>query len=211
METLTTLQQRNVLIAVDVQHDFIDGSLAVTNGQEVVEPLNEMARAVRAQEMGRVAFTRDWHPAQTPHFETWPVHCVQNTPGAEFSPALMIEPTDTVISKGMEQTDGYSGVDGVSTNGETLESIINPSRLEAVRVFIGGLATDYCVKATAIDLATRFSDSSNVNIYAVRDAIRAVNLNPDDELKAIEAMATSGVQFISLSQALDMIDATRLE
>jgi nicotinamidase/pyrazinamidase len=99
----------------------------------------------------------------------------------------------------------------VSTNGETLESIINPRRLEAVRVFIGGLATDYCVKATAIDLATRFSDSSNVNIYAVRDAIRAVNLNPDDELKAIEAMATSGVQFISLSQALDMIDATRLE
>ena len=202
---------RNVLVTVDVQHDFVDGSLAVTDGGEVIKPLNELARAVRAS-MGRVAFTRDWHPATTPHFDNWPVHCVAGTKGAEFYPTLDIQHEDIILSKGMGQTDGYSGAEGVSKKNETLESIIDPAgRWENVHVFIGGLATDYCVKATAIDLAKRFENYAAVEVHAITDAMRAVNIQPDDGVKAVAEMAAAGVHITSLADALAMIDTNRVE
>jgi len=211
MELHDHIPTRNVLVAVDVQHDFVDGSLAVTEGEQVVEPLNQLARAVRTN-LGRVAFTRDWHPASTPHFDTWPVHCVAGTEGADFFPTLTIEKDDVVVSKGMGQTDGYSGVEGVADSGETLESIIDPEgRWENVHVFIGGLATDYCVKATAIDLAERFKKYPAVEIHAIPEAMRAVNIQPDDGIGAVEAMAAAGVHITSLKDALAMIDTARVE
>lgn len=79
----TNEKTRNVLIAVDVQNDFINGSLAVREGYQVVAPINELAETVR-ESGGAAIFTRDWHPAATPHFDTWPVHCVADTEGAEF-------------------------------------------------------------------------------------------------------------------------------
>ena len=100
---------RHLLVAVDVQNDFIDGSLAVKGGIDVVAPLNTLAHAVR-RDLGRVAFTRDWHPAATPHFDTWPVHCVADTDGAAFHPDLQLKEGDVVLNKGMGQTDGYSGI-----------------------------------------------------------------------------------------------------
>ncbi len=211
MELYDQPSTRNVLVAVDVQHDFIDGSLAVPGGEYVVEPLNRLAEAVRATEMGRVAFTRDWHPAVTPHFDTWPVHCVQDTEGARFSPALDIQPEDVIVSKGMGQTDGYSGMEGVAPDGTTLETLIEPDGWENVRVFLGGLATDYCVRATAVDIARAYQDRENVSIYAIRDAIRAVNVNPTDEAAALADMSKAGVKFISLDKALTMVDKSRLE
>lgn len=190
----------NLFVAVDVQNDFVDGSLAVSEGKAVIEPLNQLAQAVR-KTMGRVAFTRDWHPATTPHFETWPVHCVAGTPGADFHPALDVRPTDLVLSKGMGQTDGYSGIEAVARDGTTLESLIAAHK--KVRVFLGGLATDYCVKATAIDLAQ--IAQNNVDVYAITDAMRGVNLQPGDSEQAIEAMQEAGVTVLELNQALALV------
>lgn len=209
MEIRDQIENRNVLVAVDVQHDFIDGSLAVGEGAEVVAPLNEMAERIRATRLGRVAYTRDWHPAQTPHFDTWPAHCVQDTPGAAFHAELDVRTGDVIINKGMGQTDGYSGTEGVAKDGQTLETIIQPNGFERVRVFIGGLATDYCVKATAIGVADTFRVCPDaVEVYAVRDAMRAV---AEDDNDAVKAMADAGVKIINLKQALDLIDEHRIE
>ena len=207
-----TQPTQNVLVAVDVQNDFIDGSLAVTEGEQVVQPINDVAAAVR-DTGGTVAFTRDWHPAETPHFAdyggAWPVHCVAETEGAAFHPDLDVRDTDIVINKGMEQTDGYSGWEGVTDDGQTLEAIIAPlSREEKVRVFVGGLATDYCVKATALDIAARFKDDERVHLYLLRDAIRAVGLAPSDEEKALAAMEEAKIQAISADEARVMIKRT---
>lgn len=184
---------RNILIAVDVQNDFIDGGLAVPNGIEVVDPLNDLARYVRASTNGRVIDTRDWHPRETPHFDTWPVHCVQGTRGAEFHPKLDVHRSDVIISKGMGQTDGYSGMEGHNLqSGQTIESLITPHGKESVRVLLGGLATDYCVKATMLDIAKRFKLNDAVSTILIRDAVRAVNIKPRDEAEAIRAMEHAG-------------------
>ncbi len=202
----TPEQPRNVLVAVDVQNDFITGSLAVAEGDQIVAPLNEVAEAVRDTD-GQVIFTRDWHPASTPHFDTWPVHCVAETEGAEFYPELDIRATDTVVSKGMEQTDGYSGWEGISDQGETLEELIAPKTPEEkVRIFIGGLATDYCVQATALDIAARFDTDERVAMYLLRDAIRAVGLQPDDEHRAMDAMRDAKLIAVSAREAKAMIE-----
>ncbi len=193
---------RNVIIAIDVQNDFINGSLAVPAGETVVKPLNNLAEAAR-DAGDSVVFTRDWHPEHTPHFESWPVHCVQDTEGASFYPALHIDSGDIIISKGMGQTDGYSGVEGVSDEGATLESIIAPqSPAEKVRVFIGGLATDYCVKATALDLAHHFADEPRVDLFLIRDAVRAVKLQLEDEQKALEAMEAAHIVALSSEEIM---------
>ena len=201
---------RSILVAVDVQNDFINGSLAVTEGDQVVQPLNNVAAAVR-KTGGDIALTRDWHPAITPHFAdyggTWPTHCVAETDGAAFHPRLEVTRSDVIINKGMEQTDGYSGWEGVADDGQTLEMMIEPSnRKEKVRVFIGGLATDYCVKATALDIAARFKDDERVRLYVLRDAIRAVGLAPTDEEKALAAMEEARIQAISSDDARAMIE-----
>ena len=202
---------RHMLVEVDVQKDFITGTLAVEDGIEVVAPLNTLAHAVR-RDLGRVALTRDWHPAATPHFDTWPVHCVADTDGAAFHPDLQVKEGDIVLNKGMGQTDGYSGIEGVADDGTTLETMIEPvHRDEKVRIFVGGLATDYCVKATAVDLARRYKGLDNVSICLVTDAIRAVNLQPNDGTEAVEAMADAGVHIINLTDALALVDTNRLE
>lgn len=210
MKTHETSSTRNVLVAVDVQNDFVNGSLAVAGGEQVIDPINQLAEATRAS-VGRVAFTRDWHPATTPHFDAWPVHCVAGTDGAEFHPELNIEPADVILSKGMGQTDGYSGMEGVSDDGQTIDTFVAPQENEKVRVFIGGLATDYCVKATAIGAADRFAAFPNVEIHAISDAMRAVNIQPNDGIDAIAEMAAAGVHITSLADALELIDANRLE
>jgi nicotinamidase/pyrazinamidase len=211
MELYDSIPKRNVLIAVDVQNDFISGSLAVPEGEQVVSPINKLAERVRATHLGRVAFTRDWHPAQTPHFDAWPMHCVRNTEGAAFHADLDIRPTDTIISKGTGTTDGYSGMEGKAKNGVTLEAMIEPQGWEDVAVFVGGLATDYCVQATAIDVREAFENRRNVEVYAIREAMRGVNLQPGDDIAAINKMAEAGVKTISLKEAFTRIDARRLE
>lgn len=205
---------RNVLIAVDVQNDFISGSLAVKDGEQVVEPINRLAESVR-RNLGTVAFTRDWHPHVTPHFAEyggiWPAHCVADSDGAAFHPDLDIHDGDVILSKGMGQTDGYSGMEGMADDGATLESLLQPKRHEKIRAFIGGLATDYCVLRTAVDAAERYRNSDNVELFAVIETMRGVNLNSGDDLAAITDMAEAGVTMITLDQALGLIDEGRIE
>lgn len=192
----TTKSNRNILIGVDVQNDFISGSLAVDGGEQIVAPINGLAQAVRTSG-GQVIWTRDWHPQTTPHFEQWPVHCVADTEGADFHEQLDVDAEDIIISKGTGDTDGYSGFDGYDPLGRNLEQMTTELRNQRSRIFIGGIATDYCVKATALDLAQATADMPRTELYLIRDAVRAVNLDPDDETKALKAIEDAG--FVALT------------
>ena len=194
-----------IFVGVDPQNDFIDGSLAVAEAEQIIKPVNSIADEIRKHD-GTAVFTRDWHPEKTPHFDEWPVHCVANTRGAEFHKDLNIQPDDIIINKGTEQTDGYSGWEGRSDKGETLESIITPKTPhEKVKVFLGGLATDFCVKFTALDIAKHLKDDRRVTTYLLIDAIRAVGLTPTAEEEALSAMKEAGILAISTEEAKKII------
>jgi nicotinamidase/pyrazinamidase len=143
------------LIIVDLQNDFVEGgALAVTGGRALVRIINRLAR-----ELGRtvlVVTSQDWHPVKTRHFDKWPVHCVANTKGAKLVDELKL-PEDTIhVVKGTSGLDdGYSAFEGCEhrAGGQTLERILREHNIQAV--LICGIATDYCVKATALD-AVRF-------------------------------------------------------
>jgi nicotinamidase/pyrazinamidase len=184
------------LVIVDVQNDFADaaGGLAVRGGDAVVPTINgEIAQAVDADAL--VVATQDWHPESTPHFAkdggVWPVHCVAGSWGAELHPDLAIPDLAPRVRKGVNGEDGYSGFtmrDPVS--GEEIPTELDATlRDHAIkRVVVVGLATDYCVKATAIDAAGLGYDT-----YLRTDAIAAVELEPGDGDRAIEAMRAAGV------------------
>lgn len=194
-----------IFVGVDPQNDFIDGSLAVAEAEQIIKPINSIADEIRKHD-GTVVFTRDWHPEKTPHFDKWPVHCVANTRGADFHKDLNIQPDDIIINKGTGQTDGYSGWEGRSDKGETLESIITPKTPhEKVKVFLGGLATDFCVGSTARDIAEHFKDDRRVTTYLLIDAIRAVGLTPTAEEEALSAMKEAGILAISTKEAKKII------
>ena len=194
-----------IFVGVDPQNDFIDGSLAVAEAEQIIKPINSIADEIREHD-GAVVFTRDWHPEKTPHFDKWPVHCVANTRGADFHEDLNIQPDDIIINKGTGQTDGYSGWEGRSDKDETLESIITPKTPhEKVKVFLGGLVTDFCVKSTALDIAEHFKDDRRVTTYLLIDAIRAVGLTPTAEEESLSAMKEAGILAISTEEAKKMI------
>ena len=206
---------RLVTVAVDVQNDFCpQGALAVTDGDEVIPPLNKAFRSTREQN-GLVVATRDWHPAVTPHFAeyggTWPVHCVQDTPGARIREDLDIDNETIIISKGMGQTDGYSAYEGETADGRTLAEIVHPrTPRERVAIVIGGLATDYCVLNTVIDAAkqsdaVREARQGVLDVYALTDAMRAVNLNPEDEAEAFAKMRDARVNLITTQEFTEMM------
>jgi nicotinamidase/pyrazinamidase len=183
-----SIEVRRALIVVDVQNDFCPGgSLAVERGDEVVAPLNRLIEEFLAR--GEPVYkSRDWHTATTKHFEayggTWPVHCVQGTRGAEFHPDLTEDPRVRVVSKGEGDEDNYSAFDGT-----TLAEDLRRERVE--EVWVGGLATDYCVKNTVLD-AMR----AGFKVRALRDAMRAVNLQPGDDTRAVEEMRAAGAEVI---------------
>lgn len=191
---------RIVSINVDVQNDFCPGgSLAVTEGDHVVAPLNQLNAFVRS--LGGIAvFTGDQHPATTPHFETWPVHCVAGTEGAALHPDLEVSPSDTIINKGTGQTDGYSAFEGSTAEGQNLAEIITPARQERVAVVIGGLAADYCVKLTTLDALKVDPANGAIDIYVIEEAVRGVNLATLDSKKALQAMQDAGAQLIDSTE-----------
>jgi nicotinamidase/pyrazinamidase len=181
------------LLVVDIQNDFADpaGSLYVRGGDEVLPLVNrEIQRAGAAGAM--VVYTQDWHPETTPHFAKdggiWPVHCVRDTWGAQFHPQLQVE--GQVVRKGTGGEDGYSGFSmRHPTTGDA-----TPTELEAVlrrggvsRLVICGLATDYCVKETAIDGLDK-----GFEVLVLAEAVRAVELEPGDARRAIEAVRGAG-------------------
>lgn len=184
------------LIVVDVQNDFADpdGSLSVPGaGAAVVAANREIAAAREGGAL--IVATQDWHPDRTQHFVTdggpWPVHCVGGTWGAELHDTLEIPGEAPRVRKGANGEDGYSGftmrdpTTGEATATE-LEGLLRNAGVEAVAVI--GLATDYCVKATALD-AARLGFRTTV----LTDAIASVDLEPGDGERALEELRNAGV------------------
>ncbi len=183
------------LLLIDVQNDFADpaGSLAVAGGAAIIPELNRQVAAARGSG-SLVVYTQDWHPASTPHFARdggiWPVHCVMGSWGAELHPALVVDGPS--IRKGSGGEDGYSGfsVRDPTSGRESqtrLDGLLRGAGVE--RVVIGGLATDYCVKATALD-AVRLGYRALVLV----DGIRPVDLAPGDGDRALAEMTAAGVE-----------------
>ena len=200
---------RSALIVVDVQNDFADpsGGLSVAGGERIIAAVNrEIERAGTAGAF--VVATQDWHPEHTPHFAQdggiWPVHCVGGTWGADLHPTLALPLDAPRVRKGANGEDGYSGftmrdpLDGETIPTE-LEALLRDAGIESVAVV--GLATDYCVKATALD-AARLGFGTTV----VTDAIAAVDLEPGDGRRALDELAAADVA-LEAGAALDRAPA----
>jgi nicotinamidase/pyrazinamidase len=180
---------RQALIVVDVQNDFCPGgALAVAHGDEVVAPLNELIEEF-LERSDPVYKSRDWHPPTTKHFQVyggrWPIHCVQNTRGAEFHPQLKDDPRIRVISKGLGDTDCYSAFDETDLAAQLREQGVE-------EILVGGLATDYCVKNTALDALKH-----GFKVKALKNAMRAVDLKPGDGERAIQEMQAAGARIVT--------------
>ena len=189
---------RDALVIVDVQNDFCPGgALGVTGGDAVVPVLNRYAERFAAA--GAPVFaSRDWHPARTSHFKAyggvWPPHCVQDTAGAEFHPQLVLPPGAAIVSKGMDpNADAYSCFQAETGDGMPFAAALG--ELGVGRLFIGGLATDYCVKSTVVD-----GVHEGFEMVVLADAIAAVDLTPGDGAKALEEMRVAGAQLIRLEE-----------
>jgi len=182
---LHDLHRGDALLVVDVQNDFLPGgSLAVPDGDAVVGPLNRAIAAFRAAALPIFA-SRDHHPPDHCSFRShggeWPVHCVAGSRGATFAYDLHLPAETVVISKATTAgRDAYSAFDGTD-----LAARIRAAGV--VRLFVGGLATDYCVKATVLDALT-----AGLGVVLLTDGIRAVELRPGDGTRAIEAMRRAG-------------------
>lgn len=191
------------LLIVDVQNDFCpDGALAVPDGDRVVEPLSSIAECFAAAGLPVLA-SRDWHPKATRHFRefggTWPPHCIRNTYGAAFHPALRLPEGTLIISKGSENdADAYSAFDGRSTDGSLLADILRA--LHVNHLYIGGLATDYCVCASALD-----ARKAGLAVTVLSDAIAGVEVIDGDSEKAMDEMRRAGVTFCSTNGAARQI------
>lgn len=184
----------DALVIVDVQGDFVTGSLAVPGGAEVIPPLNRAAAAFHV--LGLPVFaTRDWHPADHVSFAArggpWPPHCVAGTPGADAAEGLVLPAGTVIVEKATTpDADAYSAFSGTDLAAELRRHRVH-------RVIVGGLATDYCVLNTVTDaLAEGFS------AVVLEDAIRAVDVRPGDGDRAEEAMRAAGARFATVGDVV---------
>ena len=173
------------LIVVDMQRDFMPGgALPVPEGDKIIPKVNEYIRKFK-EKGALIVATRDWHPENHISFRErggpWPGHCVQNTPGAEF---LVDLPEDAVIiSKATEpDKEAYSGFEGTD-----LAKILRGNGVK--RVYICGVATEYCVRATALDALKH-----GFEVYLLRDAVKGIK--PEDEERALEEMKSRGIKIV---------------
>ena len=180
-------KDKDALIIVDVQKDFCTGgALPVPEGEKIVPVLNKYIE--KFHEAGAlIVATRDWHPPNHSSFKNhggiWPPHCIQETPGAEFHPDLKLPKETKIISKATSaDKEAYSGFDGTDLEKELKNAGIQ-------RLFIGGLATDYCVKSTVLD-ALRLGFET----VLLFDAIKGVDVNPGDSERAIKEMLEKGAK-----------------
>jgi len=179
------------LLIIDFQNDFTSGgALAIPEGDRIAEPVKRLA-----ERFDTVIATRDWHPPDHASFEAqggpWPAHCVQGTRGGELHPAMDEVETDAVVDVGRGRDDqGYSGFEK-----SNLAELLRERGVDTVVVC--GLATDYCVRASAIDACEEGFD-----VTVVEDAIRAVNLEPGDGERALEEMRRAGARVASSEEVL---------
>lgn len=184
---------RAALLVVDVQKDFCaGGSLPVPGSGRVVAALN--GHIAGAVERGMPVYaSRDWHPATTSHFRdyggTWPVHCVQGTEGASFHPDLHLPPDVIVVTKGEHPDNpGYSAFDGVTPDGTPFREDLG--RRGVKRLYVGGLATDYCVRASVLD-----GLDAGLEVIVLTDAVAGVDVEPGDSDHALAEMRSHGAAF----------------
>ncbi len=210
------MKERFIQVRVDVQRDFCPGgALAVEGGDEVVTPGNRLARVVRKTEGGLVVLTGDAHPTETAHFEKWPTHCVEGTKGAELHPDVEVEEGDVMIHKGQgTKDDGYSPFEGVTHENLTLEHFMLPRTAEeTVHAMFDGLATDFCVRAGVLDALKLARQQKTlgrkVAVYAMTDAMRAVNLQPGDGARALKEMEAAGAILTTTDEMIAHINETR--
>ncbi len=192
------LQPGDVLIITDMQNCFLPGgSLPVTEGDTIIGPLNSALDAFAAAGLP-VIFTRDWHPPDHCSFRVrggpWPPHCVQGTEDAAFSGTLHMPRQPLVISKAVNPNkEQYSAYYGHDEAGATLAD--NLRALKPGRVFIGGVATEYCVFKTVLDML-----KDGYNVYVFEDGVKPVDVNPGDGQAALENMEKRGAHLIRTIQ-----------
>lgn len=170
---------KKALLIVDVQNDFCPGgALAVKEGDKVVHAINAVM-----DKFDLVLASKDWHPASTVHFEKWPAHCVAETNGAEFHSDLRTDRINLLLLKGtQDKDDGYSAFEASNIS---LTEYLRNNKISDL--YICGLATDYCVKATAIDAV-----KNGFHTYVITDAVAAVNVQLGDDKKALQEMFRNG-------------------
>lgn len=195
--------EKAALLIVDLQNDFCPGgTLPVPAGDRVVAPLNRAVQIFKAAGLPVFA-SRDWHPPQTRHFRdfggNWPVHCVAGTNGAAFHPGLQLPPETVILSKGIDPAqDGYSAFEGISPDGRQLAELL--VQLAVQKLYIGGLATDYCVLATTLEARQR-----GLAVTVLSDAIAAVELAPGDASAALARMREAGAHFARVAELADQL------
>lgn len=178
-------RQGDALLVIDVQNDFLPGgALAVPKGDLMLAPLNVAIELFSGRGLP-ILFTRDWHSPDHSSFQRqggpWPEHCVAGSWGAEFSARLVQPPGMLVVSKGSLQSDeSYSNFESTELEAELRRRAIK-------RLFVGGLATEYCVRSTVKDALQRGFD-----VVLLGDCVRAINLQPRDGKRAIEEMQRQG-------------------
>ncbi len=188
------MSRRPALLVVDVQNDFCPGgALAVPDGDGIIPRVNRTIELFVHRGLPVLA-TRDWHPAVTKHFKefggAWPPHCVQGTKGARFHPDLRLPKDAVILSKGMDpEQDSYSGFQALNDGGRDLESVVHDLAID--ELFVCGLATDYCVRATALDAQRR-----GIRVRVLDDAIKGVDLKAGDSQAALAEMRRAGVPFV---------------
>lgn len=190
------MHEKAALLIVDIQNDFCPGgALQIVDGDRVIAPVNRAAQQFAAARLPVLA-SRDWHPAVTRHFRDyggiWPVHCVQWTEGAAFHPALRLPEGTVVLSKGIDpELAGYSAFEGVTDDGRPLAELL--SELEVRRLYICGLATDYCVLCT-----TREALRDGFEVTVLTDAVAGVDLIPGESANALEDMKKAGARLTTV-------------
>lgn len=187
----------SALLLVDVQNDFLPGgALAVPDGDAVLPAMNEYIALFREHDLPILA-SRDWHPAETSHFEAgggpWPPHCVQDTTGAAFHADLRLPADTTIVTKGTSPTDdGYSAFEAQDDAGRAVGEWLREKDVE--RLYVGGLATDYCVRASVLD-----SLKQGIDTVLLLDAVRGIDVKPGDVARAVDEMIRAGARTATLA------------
>lgn len=194
------MKKNAALLIVDVQNDFCPGgALAVPGGDRVVGPLNRAAGCFADAGLPVLA-SRDWHPPVTRHFReyggVWPPHCVQDSPGAAFHPSLLLPEGTVVITKGSDPAmDAYSAFDGRDREGRLLGEVLASRQVQ--HLFVGGLATDYCILSSVLD-----ARRAGLEVTVLTDAVAGVDVAEGDSKKALEEMRKAGADFCAGEEAV---------
>ena len=192
------MKLKKALLVVDIQNDFCPGgALGISAGDKIIPVINKYIK-IFSQNKLPIFFSRDWHPKKTVHFKKfggdWPVHCVENTKGSNFHPKLKIPPEAIILSKGIDpQEDSYSAFQARDACGQSLGRLLKIFGVE--EIYIAGLATDYCVKYSALDAL-----KNGFKVTVLKDAVKGVNIQPGDSQEALEQITGMGAKEIVFSR-----------